>query len=421
VLPGLVDPHTHPGNNRPFELDVAEETKAAAAGGITTMLGTIKAPRMGQPFKTDITEADICSYSDVFETARGIVERHSFVDMGFSYILMDERHVDEIPQYAREHGVTSMKFFVGNPTASVYTGRVGMPAFIGDGLNFKGFEQVARVGGLVMVHAENQQVAAALQSDLAATGRNDLSAWADHSPDWAEAEAVDRAARLAERAGARLYVVHLTSRLGLEAVAAARARRPGLVYAETCPQYLTLDSGHPANARAKCRPPLRSPADSAALWDGLANGLIDCVGTDHIPLSVDEKCPGGDDDVWSAGSGLAGQETLLPLLVSSGKLSLQRIVEVSSRNPAFIFGLQARKGRIAVGSDADLVLVDLKRSRTVDSTALQTRADFTPWDGMELRGWPVYTILRGHVINREGEVGADAPTGRYLRRDSNGG
>lgn len=412
VFPGLIDPHTHPGNYRPFEQDIAEETRAAAAGGITTILGTVKCTRLGQPFRTVTTAEDVCSYHDVFPLARKAMDTQAHVDVGLSYVIMDARHAREIPEYAAQHGVTSFKFFPGNAGPGPWSGRVGMPVFGDDGVQFRGFREAARVGALAMIHAENQQVARALQPELAAEAA-DLRAWALHSPGWGEAEAVGRAAAFAAQVGARMYVAHVTSAEGVAAVARARAERPGQVIGETCPQYLVLHDRHPAGLLAKFIPPVHGREDNDALWRALANGVIDCMGTDHIPQPRAQKLVEGD--VWQCGAGGPGHETLLPLLLSAGRLSLPRVAAVTSANTARVFGLWPRKGAVAVGFDADLTLVDLGRRRVVRAADFVTSGDFTPYEGMELTGWPVVTILRGRVIMKDGRP-VGPPTGRYLER-----
>ena len=412
VLPGVIDPHTHPGNYRPFEQDIAEETRAAAAGGITTILGTVKCTRLGQPFREITSAGDVCSYHEVFPLARKAMDELAHVDVGLSYVIMDARHAREIPEYAEQHGVTSFKFFVGNAGPGPWSGRVGMPVYGDDGVHFLGFREVARIGALAMIHAENQQVARALQPELQA-GAADLEAWGRHSPGWAEAEPIGRAAVFAAQAGARLYVVHLTSAQGAAAVARAKAERPDCVIGETCPQYLVLHDQHPAGLLAKFIPPVHGREDNAALWRGLEDGTVDCVGTDHIPQPRAQKLVEGD--VWRCGAGGPGHETLLPLLLSARRLSLPRVAAVTSANVARAFGLWPRKGAIAPGFDADLTLVDLERRRVVRAADCVTSADFTPYEGMELTGWPVMTILRGRVIMKDGRP-VGPPTGRYLER-----
>lgn len=412
IFAGVIDPHTHPGNWRPFEQDIAEETKAAAAGGITSILGTVKSPRLGQLFREATTAEDVCSYHDVFPLAREIIERRAHVNVGLSYVIMDQRHAREIPEYAERHGVRSFKFFIGNSGATPWHGRVGMPVFGDDSVYFAAFREAGRIGALTMVHAENQHVARVLKPALGGEPA-DLRAWNLHSPDWAEAETIRRSAFFAEASDSSLYVVHLTSGLGAAEVRRAKAERPGRVFAETCPQYLVLHDRHRAGLLAKCSPPVRTQEDNEALWRALEDGTIDCVGTDHIPQSRAHKVVEGD--VWRSIAGVPGHETLLPLLLSAGRLSLPRLAEVTSANAARIFGLWPRKGVVAPGTDADLTLIDLKKRRVVRAEEMITSADFTPYEGMKLRGWPVLTLLRGRVIMQDGRP-AGEPAGEYLWR-----
>lgn len=412
IFAGVIDPHTHPGNWRPFEQDIAEETRAAAAGGITSILGTVKSPRLGQSFREVTTPEDVCSYHDVFPLAREIIERRAHVNVGLSYVIMDQRHAREIPAYAERHGVRSLKFFIGNGGATPWHGRVGMPVFGDDGVYFAAFREAGRIGALTMVHAENHHVARVLKPALGGEP-SDLRAWNRHSPDWAEAETIRRSAFFAAASSSSLYVVHLTSGLGAAEICRAKAERPGRVFAETCPQYLVLHDRHPAGLLAKCSPPVRAREDNEALWRALEDRTIDCVGTDHIPQSRGHKVVEGD--VWRSVAGAPGHETLLPLLLSAERLSLPRLAEVTSANAARIFGLWPRKGVIAPGADADLTLIDLKKRRVVRAEEMITSADFTPYEGMELRGWPVLTLLQGRVIMREGQPVGE-PAGKYLWR-----
>lgn len=413
VFPGVIDPHAHPGNVRPFELDIAEETRACAAGGITTIVGTVKAPRMGQPFKEMTTAADVCSYHDVFELAWAAIDERSHVDVALSYVVMDDRHAREIPEYVARHGVCSFKFFIGNRGPQPWSGRVGMPVYGDDGVHYLGFRAAGRTGSLAMIHAENQQVARVLHDELADEPAT-IETWSRHSPGWLEAEAVDRAATFSSEAGARLYPVHLTAKEGVAAVARAKAARPGWVYAETCPQYFSLHDRHEAGLTAKCAPPVHGPEDNEAIWRGLEDGTIDVVGTDHIHQSRQRKVVEGD--VWRTNPGIPGHETMLPLLLSAERLPLPRVAEVTSTNAARIFGLKS-KGSLQPGFDADVTLVDLRKHKVVRTSELATSADFTPFEGMELKGWPVLALLGGRVIMRDGRSTDETP-GRYLRREA---
>jgi dihydropyrimidinase len=417
VLPGLVDPHTHPGNFRPLGPDIASETRSAAVGGVTSMLGTVKVTRMADDSPEFTTEADAVSYLDRFGYARRSVEKDAHVDVGFSFIVMTRQHAREVPDYVRECGVTSFKFFATNPPSTRWGARVGMPVFPDDGTIFAGFRACGAVGAMAMVHAENGQVIDAIGPDLAA-GRTGLAGWEARFPGSLEASEIRKAAGFARETGARYYAVHVTSKEGMAAVEAARREGTDLV-AETCPQYLTLDVETHASRGplAKFNPPVRRADDVAALWSAITSGAIQAVGSDHVPNLRATKIQ--DGSVENAIAGSAGVATLLPLLwthgVGTGRIAPERLVEIASTNPARYFGLYPQKGVIRPGSDADLVVVDASAVRAVEPAALSSWADCSAYEGMALTGWPVVTVLRGTVV-AEGGSPVGAPSGRYLAR-----
>lgn len=308
---------------------------------------------------------------------------------------------------------------------------MGLPAPYDDSLMYVMFENIGKVGdpAKAFVHHENTELAGIFTERLKREGRKDLAAWADHSPAFLEAEHIRRYSYYAKVTGCHLYVLHLTSKEGLEEC--LRAKADGVkITVETCPQYMTRTKfDDPPGLLGKVNPPLRSEEDNDALWQGLKLGWIDCLGTDHVISTRHEKLSKGDTfdhdtdpatDVWSTGSGFVGFDTLLPLMLSEGvnkgRISFERLVEVCCKNTAFAAGLYPKKGAISGGSDADLVIVDMDKRIKVSPDILHSRADFTIFEGMELRGWPVMTILRGNVIAEDGKVVAKPGLGLYLPR-----
>jgi dihydroorotase-like cyclic amidohydrolase len=419
VLPGLIDPHTHPGNFRPFELDVRSTSRSAAAGGITTVFGTVKATRLARPFHAIARPADVVSYSKVFDAGRASVERESLVDMGFSFTIATLEQAKEVPHYASELGVRSFKF---HPAAHLgpWHRKIGVPLAADDGTIFTALEGVARVGGLAMVHAENGQISNVLRTRMQAEGRTGLLAWNDASPDFIEASEIRWMAYFCRIVGCPLYIAHLTSKRALDAVREARSLGVTVIV-ETCPQWLlhTADDD-PDNVLLKYTPPLRRPEDRDELWRALASGEIQCVGTDHVPNSLAVK---RGTDFWNALVGSAGTETMLPALMSEGvhrgRIDIRRLAQVLSTTTARAFGVYPRKGLIAPGSDADLTIVDADLERVVRIAELVSRAetDWSPLEGRTLRGWPVLTIRAGEVIAKDGKA-LRAKPGKYLLRQS---
>jgi dihydropyrimidinase len=276
-------------------------------------------------------------------------------------------------------------------------------------------------GMLTLIHCEDGALVRFAGERLLAAGRGGLAHWAASRPVPAERAAVERAVAICEATGSPVYIVHLSSGSALRAARRGRAR--GLpVFIETRPLYLHLTSRALAEtdgAKYIGAPPLRDVADVEALWAGLADGSVDTVGSDHAPWRLADKLD-QSLDVTTARQGVADLETMLPMLfsagVSTGRISLHRFVALTSTSPARLFGLYPRKGTIAVGSDADLLVLDPQLRRTIDGSSMQSRAGYSAYDGREVCGWPRFTISRGDVVLEDGQVLAKPGRGRWLRR-----
>jgi dihydropyrimidinase len=396
VLPGLIDPHVqlYP---QPGFAHYATETGSAALGGVTTI---IKMHRDLEGYDGGTVSAEVAG-----------AEGRAHVDFAFHLAIMTDAQITAIPAYARDLGVTSFKLF------TAYKGAEGVPIGIqgvDDGQLFAALAQVAGVGGVALVHCENQELAAAARRQVEERGGDGLRAFAESRPWLVEAEAVRRVSFLASVAGCPLYVVHVTSKEGLEALSGAK-REGRRVFIETEPHYLTETADSPAGALAKVIPPIREQADNEALWAGLATGEVDAIGSDHVS-AVRERKRGA---IWDAQLGFPGVGTILPVLLSEGvnrgRLSLARLAAATSTNPARIFGLH-RKGALLPGYDADFAVVDLELERTVDAAQLGSTSDFSIYEGRTLRGWPALTACRGRVVARDGELVGAEGHGRFMRR-----
>jgi dihydroorotase-like cyclic amidohydrolase len=282
---------------------------------------------------------------------------------------------------------------------------------------FSVFGKVAGIpGGIAIVHCENMELIELHQKPFVAAGRQDTAAWSDARPEFGELEAIRRMALFAEAAGVQLLVPHVGVGLGSEFLR-QKAWGRGRVATETCPHYLAFDKDTDRGVQGKVNPPLRSVAQVEALWERLTDGTIDVLGSDHCPFTKAVK----GADLWSARAGITGGSAMiLPVLLTEGvrrgRLSLQRVVELTSYNAARLFGLYPRKGALEVGSDADLVIVDLERPVKVDLPALNSVIDFSPYEGYLAHGWAATTIAGGDVVYHDGEVVAERPRGRYLPR-----
>jgi dihydropyrimidinase len=396
VLPGVVDPHTHVTLGPPDGWFT--ETRAAAVAGITTVLDF---------------QLRSSSYAEAFPVLRAEADARVCVDYGMHFCPSIEPHLDELDRWVSELGVSSFKFYMNfRGEEGAYLGVAGAD----DGYLWELCRRVARhERALLCLHTENIEIAKRLQVSAMAGGGQDVRAWGAARPPITEAENVHRAAFLAGESGCPIYIVHLSSALALREV--RRARAAGVrIHAETCPQYLAHTEDLPLGLLAKCNPPLRAAEDVEALWDGLRDGSIDTVGSDHVPRPRAAK----EGDIWTAARGTPTLSMILPVLLHEGVgkrgMSLRRVAELISTTPARLFNLYPRKGTIRVGSDADLTVVDLELEREVRWQDLASYADYTLWEGQRLRGWPVLTIARGRVIARDGRFLGSAGAGRYLAR-----
>jgi dihydropyrimidinase len=410
VFPGVIDVHLHLGHRRDIARprvpeDAASETAAAAAGGVTTMIPYLMAT---EPFEA------------IFDDVRAVTEAGALIDFSYHFIIATEAQLAAVPRYVRDMGVPSFKIFMNNRGGEGK--RLGLPD-IDDGFLFRLCEVAAEHGGLVCPHPENIEAAWVLRDRLTAQdpdGRGGLAAWNASRPPFLEADAVQRAGLFARQTGARLYIVHTSSRLALEE--GRRARENGTdITIETCPHYLTHSIDWSRGDVGKINPPLRELSDCAALWNGIADGTIDTVATDHIHRDLSSK----DGGIWKASPGCPGIDTLLPVLLSEGhhkrKLSLGRIASLVAEAPAKAMGLSYRKGRIAAGLDADFAIVDVRAEHTPRRDNLKSSAGYSIYEGVPLRGRVRHTLVGGRFALRNNELVADAiGTGRFIPRQAGG-
>lgn len=402
VLPGAIDPHVHLGKDIRVPRDPDDallETASAAAGGITSML-------------VYLMSGD--SYAEVAPAAQKVMAEHSLVDFGFHLCVGSQEHVEEIPGYIRDLGISSFKFFMNfRGEEGSYLGLPGND----DGYMYDVLGTAADHGAMINPHPENIELVWKLKSRKIDESRGPLSAWNQSRPDFVEAEAVQRVAYMARVTGASVYAVHTSSQLALEAMRLQQQAYENL-FVETCTHYLTLTTESDAGTYGKVNPPLRERQDLEALWVALADGRVDTVGSDHNARHRSFK----EKDVWSASAGFPGTGGVLPLTLAEGLrrgVPLERLVDATSTRSAKLFGMYPRKGTIRVGSDADLAVVDLDGHTTITAATQHSGAEYTPWEGTEVPLSVVHTIVRGRFVVRDGEVDM-TPTGTYLVREHSG-
>jgi D-hydantoinase len=403
VLPGVIDVHTHVRLPTPDEPDrFFRDSLAAAFGGTTTVL-TFNNPGTG--ISLDGQRSLLRGLKEFQARTAG----ESVVDFGLSSVITGQQGdpTSELPALIQA-GVPTFKAFM------VYDFRLPDEELLA------AMRVAARHGGMLQVHCEDPSVIDPLIERALAAGDVGCRHHALCRPPAAEAAATRKAIEMARRAEASLYIVHLSCAEALEAVADAKARGEP-VYAETCPHYLTLTSAlydDPDEAEVIKRvisPPLRSQTDVDALWQGLRDGILDTVASDHVPdrLAIEKHVPAPPFPQISNGG--PGIETLLSVVysegVARGRVSLERLVDVLSTTPARLFGLSP-KGAIEVGRDADLVLFDPSVRRTIHQSDLHHTSDYTPFEGLDVSGALVSTFLRGHQLGTDEEE----PLGRFIER-----
>jgi dihydropyrimidinase len=406
VLPGAIDCHVHLG---PEYDDWKSGPLAAAQAGLTTVLSFVVADeRSGE------------SLPNAIDRLRKEAERDSVLDFGFHFILPHRPALLEGIAQAVAQGVTSFKMFM---TYKKRGNRMCPDSFI-----CRAMEEIAAQGAMTQLHCENGDVIDYLEDKALAEGRVAPHHFPATCPDWTEAEAINRAILMGEMTGCLVYVVHLSTQLGLERIKRAQAAGQR-VWTETCPQYLLLSEDEMARwgPLAKIGPPLRRAdgPDREALWRGLEQGPIAAVASDHSPRLKAVKEPGWKNifvgpDGAPIPFGSPGLETLVPLVYNEGVvargLPITWMARVLGENPARMFGLYPRKGAIRAGADADLLIFDPEAEWTISVADHRGIAGWTLYEGRKVRGRPWMTLLRGEVLLDQGRLTQAPGFGRYLAR-----
>jgi dihydropyrimidinase len=405
VIPGGVDPHTHldlPFGGTSSSDDFETGTRAAAVGGTTTIID----------FAVQYKGQALNEALDVwFAKAEG----KATTDYGFHLIVTDlpDERLPELKAMINQ-GVTSFKLFMAYPGVFL----------VDDGTIFKAMSVVGESGGLICMHAENGVVIDVLVKRALAEGRTAPKYHALTRPTKAEAEGVHRAIAIAEMANSPVYIVHLSCYDALKEV--QNARDLGLpAFAETCPQYLLLDYTYYEQegfegAKYVMTPPLREKENQELLWRGLRSNDLQVISTDHCPFCMKEQKELGRDDFSKIPNGGPGVENRMSLIyhhgVVAGRIGLNRFVELTSTAAAKIFGLFPKKGTIAVGSDADIVIFDPEREQTISAATHHMRVDYSAYEGWKVKGVTETVLSRGRVIVEGGEFKGKAGEGRFIKR-----
>jgi dihydropyrimidinase len=406
VLPGCVDPHTH--LDMPFggtvTIDDFESGHVAAAfGGTTCHVDFVIQPRGA-------------SFGEALETWHEKANGKRIIDHGFHMAVTDLDTGGSLDELASlpDQGVTSYKLFMA------YKGALQ----VNDETLFKTMQIAAETGALVMVHAENGDAIDVLVKQALAEGKTEPRYHALTRPPETEGEATNRAIQLARVAGCNLYVVHVSCEEAIAPIAGARERGWN-VWGETCTQYFFVDYSfleRPSFEGAKYvyTPPPRAKDNQELLWAAVRSDVLSAISTDHCSFNWDGQKTLGRDDFSKIPNGGPGIEDRLRLIhhfgVREGRITLNRMVELLSTNPAKLFGLYPRKGTIAVGGDADLVVFDPDRVETISAATHHSRCDYNLYEGTEVRGAPVVVLRRGEVLVENGELRAEPGSGQFVKR-----
>jgi dihydropyrimidinase len=406
VLPGGVDPHTHldmPFGGTVTVDDVESGQTSAAFGGTTTHVDFVIQPRGS-------------SFGEALEEWRGKASGKQVIDMGYHMAVTDLEEGGTLEELATlpDQGITSYKLFMA------YKGAL----MVDDETLFRTMQVAAETGALVMVHAENGDAIDVLVQQALAAGHTEPKYHALTRPPETEGEATNRAIQLARVAGCPLYVVHVSCRESVEPIQLAREQGWD-VWGETCTQYFFVDYSYlerPDFEGAKWvyTPPPRDKANQEVLWNAVRTDVLSAISTDHCAFLWDGQKTLGKDDFSKIPNGGPGLENRLQMIhefgVRAGRISLNRMVELLSTAPAKLFGLYPRKGTIAVGSDADLVVFDPQKRHTISAATHHSKADYNLFEGTEVTGVPELVLLRGRVLVEGDQLVGEARLGEFVRR-----
>ncbi len=421
VLPGAVDAHFHLGIYRDITEDTKSETASSLAGGVTSVISYF---RTGSHYLEKSGP-----YAEILPEVLEATGGHSHVDYGYHLAPMTRGQIGEIEHLAGEEGIASFKYYMfykgldlsgASSDAKGYT----MSENYDLGHLFEIMEQVAKVqqtrtdGSRVSlsIHCEQPELIRVFSERVKQDGTlTGLEAYSASRPTLTEHLAVAEVGVLAGHTRCPINLLHLSSEEALDAATDLQRQHPELdARLETTLHHLALTYESYNDQRGKVNPPIRAQSDVDALWRGVARGEIDWVCSDHACCSEEHK----EGDLWSALPGFGGTALIYPFMLTEGRkrgLSLERIVDLVSTNPARAYGLAPCKGGIAIGADADLAIVDMDQTNPVTTERLLSAQEYTPFEGMDLTGWPVRTLLRGRTVFADGEAVGE-PIGAYLKR-----
>ena len=409
-IPGPIDTHVHYGVYSPIDQAAKTESHAAAIGGITTMMRML---RLGD------------SFSSSLQPQLDSASQNHYVDYAIHASIFTPKQIDEMSLCVKK-GITSFKIYMnlGGEVGHVYmdmppnsSSLIAAKVDVTDAIVEQTVKTAASLGCPVLVHAEDYESCGCGIKTAREKKQDGLSAWSEsRSPEF-EAKAIKTVSKFGRDYDCVIYFVHIGSERALLQI--EEERKLGTkIFVETCPHYLTLSYEKQQGYLAKVMPPIRTENDRKAIWRALSGNKIDTIGTDHVANQLKLKLDG--DDVWGALAGFPGIGTVLPILLNDGvnqnKITLEQFVQFTSTNAAKIFGMYPQKGTLEKNSDADITMIDLKKEKKVTSDLFGGFSDYIVYEGRNLKGWPVKTIVRGEIVADEFEVIGKLGHGKLVER-----
>ncbi len=410
-IPGPIDTHVHYGVYSPIDRAAVTESHAAAIGGITTMMRML---RLGDSYQKSLDSQLLASANS------------HYVDYSIHASIFNKQQVDEM-KFCVEKGITSFKLYMnlGSDVGHVYMdmnpgnstlreAKVEVNQEIVQSV----VENAAKLGCPVLVHAEDYESCSCGIKNAKEKKKNGLSAWSESRSPESEVKAIQTVSKFAKNSDCTLYFAHIGSMRALEQI--QQERKNGTkIFVETCPHYMTLSYEKQDGYLAKVMPPIRASSDVSSVWQAIMENQVDTIGTDHVANCLEMKL--GGEDVWSALAGFPSIGTALPIILSEGvnkdRISLDKLIKLTSVNAAKIFGMYPKKGSLEKGSDADITLIDLKKEMKVSNDLFGGFSDYLVYEGWNLKGWPVKTIIRGELVAEDFEVIGKPGFGKLVDRN----
>lgn len=409
-IPGAIDPHVHYGVYSSIDKAAVTESRVAAVGGVTTMMRML---RLGGSYKKlldlHLSESTISHY----------------VDYAIHASILQENQIDEM-EFCTKNGINSFKIYMnlGEDVGHVYMDMKPRTNSLHEEkveMNLEIVEKIITTAASlkcpVLVHAEDYQMCSCGIRKAKEKNRDGLGAWSESRSVESEIKSIHTVSKLARKSGCTLYFVHIGSQGAMNAIKEEK-KNGTKIHVETCPHYLTLSYESQKGYLAKVMPPIRTPKDIDAIWKEIQSNTIDSIGTDHVANQLKLKL--GGNDIWDALAGFPGMGTMLAILISEGvnkgRITLQQLTELTSTKASKIFGMFPKKGILQKGSDADIVMIDMKKENKVSSQLFDGFSDYSVYEGWNLKGWPVKTLVRGEIIAEDFKIIGKQGYGKFVQR-----